>query len=195
MCPLATFLHPSGLGFFYKINGLDQRGSRRWVYSGFSCIFTECYSSLGVYSVNMMWKVHILCLCSHSNAGLLWSLFRLHLLWKSGRQLSARLRLFPECMFYLGCLMPVSNGICQLKMLDAKFVERKVYLSQSGLSEYIRHLGFLFQVLFSTKEFCAHSFRCGGTDFTFQEFIKCWSLKSHAHKSEQALCASVLSIK
>ena len=26
--------------------------------------------------------------------------------------------------------MPVSNGICQLKMLDAKFVERKVYLNQ-----------------------------------------------------------------
>ena len=141
-----------GLGFFYNINGLDRRGSRRWVYSGFSRIFTEYYSSLGVYSVNMMWKVHILCLCSHSNVGLLWSLFRSHLLWKSGRQLSARLRLFPECMFYLGCLMPVSNGICQLKMLDAKFVEKKVYLNQSDLSEYIRHLGFHFQVVFSTKE-------------------------------------------
>lgn len=48
--------------------------------------------------------------------------------------------------------MPVSNGICQLKMLDAKFVEKKVYLSQSDLSEYIRHLGFHFQVVFSTKE-------------------------------------------
>lgn len=56
--------------------------------------------------------------------------------------------------------MPVSNGICQLKMLDAKFVERKVYLSHSGLSECIRHVD--FQVLFSPREF----FRYGGTDFT-----------------------------
>lgn len=33
--------------------------------------------------------------------------------------------------------MPVSSGICQQKMLDAKFVERKVYSDQSCLSEYI----------------------------------------------------------
>lgn len=127
------------LGFFCKINGLDQRSSRRWMYQDALVSLPSC-SPLSVYTVSIMWKIHISCLWSHcSNAGLVWSLFRSHLLWKNGRQQSVKLRLFPECMFYLGCLMPVSNGICQQKMLDAKFVERKVYLNQSCLSECIRH--------------------------------------------------------
>lgn len=90
-----------------------------------------------------------------SNAGLIWSLFRLHLLWKNGRQQSVKLRLFPECMFYSGCLMPVSSGICQQKMLDAKFVERKVYLGQSCLSGCIRDRYLHFPDLFSPKKLCA----------------------------------------
>lgn len=108
------------------------------MYSEFSCLYLFLVLSQCILLVlHEKFTFHVL--WGHcSNAVLVWSLFRLHLLWKNGRQQSVKLRPFPECMFYLGCLMPVSSGICQQKMLDAKFVERKVYLDQSCLSESIR---------------------------------------------------------
>ena len=51
--------------------------------------------------------------------------------------------------------MPVSSGICQQKMLDAKFVERKVYLNQCCVSECNRDWGFHSKDISPPEDFCA----------------------------------------
>lgn len=61
--------------------------------------------------------------------------------------------------------MPVSSGICQQKMLDAKFVERKVYLDQSCSSECVRDLDLHSQALSHLKNSVYTALKCG-TDFT-----------------------------
>lgn len=69
------------------------------------------------------------------NSRLFYLLLRLPLHWKNGRQQSVKHRPFPECTFYLGCLMHVSNGICLQKTLGAKFVGKKVCIEESCPSE------------------------------------------------------------
>lgn len=128
------------------------------------------------------------CVWSHcsNNLVLVCSLFRWHLLWKNGRQQSVKLKLFPECMFYLGCSMPVSSGICQQKMLGAKFVERKVHLfANVGVLDILK-MSFLPKRILYTQ-----TFSVWGRFSLSWKSIKCYFLKSHDGGSEQALCSSV----
>lgn len=58
--------------------------------------------------------------------------------------------------------MPVSSGICQQKMLGAKFVERKVSVFRFRLPECIRNCDLLTQIFSPLKNFAYTAFKVVG---------------------------------